>query len=206
MSKGIDCDVDVTNYAGALVRAGYTFVLRYINSSKAQPLTLGEAAHCSQQGLYIGSLFENGFPTSDAYFTTQQALSDVLDAANAVRVSRQPVKCPVYFAVDYDALATEVMDYFNVLHDSDFHANIGYPIGVYGSGDVCRALLEAGLVSYTYLAYPLGWSGTADLLASGLWNIHQTSNDSTLFDGALSVDEAESAGNSGCWQVPPTAA
>jgi peptidoglycan hydrolase-like protein with peptidoglycan-binding domain len=48
-----------------------------------------------------------------------------------------------------------------------------YQVGVYGSGAVCRALLQDGLVSFTWISQSSGFNGTAAFLRSGQWNLHQ---------------------------------
>jgi len=35
-----------------------------------------------------------------------------------------------------------------------------YSVGAYGSGAVCAALKQAGLVRYTWLSQPTGWQGS----------------------------------------------
>ena len=48
-----------------------------------------------------------------------------------------------------------------------------YRVGVYGSGAVCQAVLDAGLAELAWLSCSSGWSGYKNFLASGRWNLRQ---------------------------------
>lgn len=201
MSKGIDVNQNVTDYAGLIKRAGIDFVGRYLPfTTKKDPLTRAEALHLSDQGLHIVSIYENSTPTHDGYFKLYQANLDVSRAHVAINNLGQPNTSPVYFAVDYDAKPDGVMAYFKVLHDSEFH-KLGYPIGVYGSGAVCKALLEAGYVTHTWLSQSDAHTGTTEFAKSNRWNIHQREEVTNWHGTGLDVDLNISQGNGGGWQL-----
>jgi len=204
LDNGIDCDTNILSLVGALQAAGYAFAGRYLGySSKSDPLTLAEVKHCSAMNFPVFALWENGYPTTDNYFTQAQAALDANSLLAATAEIQQPTSAPVYVTVDYDARPNVVLPYFKVLHESRFHVDNQIPLGVYGSGAVCQALLEIGYVSFTYLAYSPEWSGHDAFLSSNLWNLWQTSNDTPLL--GLSVDTVQSQGHGGGWLLPSIA-
>ena len=91
----------------------------------------------------------------------------------------QPAGSAVYFAVDFDASAAEIrtaiIPYFRGVARA-FAEDNGLPVyrvGVYGSGAVCAAVLDAGLAELAWLSCSTGWSGSRAFLASGRWTLKQ---------------------------------
>ncbi len=160
MPLGIDANQNLTSYAGAIKAAGNDLVGRYLPwSTKDDPLYVPEANHLISQGLSILSLYESGYPTTDAYFTVSQGGIDAMKSGYGAKLLNQPKTAPVFFTVDYDADPQVVLPYFQAIHISQFHEV--WPVGVYGSDAVCRAISEAGYASYFYVAYSNGgWQGS----------------------------------------------
>jgi hypothetical protein len=48
-----------------------------------------------------------------------------------------------------------------------------YRVGAYGSGAVCKYLLDKNLVSFCWLAMSTGWPGSKEFQASGRWSLIQ---------------------------------
>ena len=167
MKNGFDSNVDLTRFGAALKNSNYSFVGRYYNQNNpSKNLTLSEAHFLSNLGLSIVAVWENGFPTSAAYFSHAKGVADGTAAyAYANHQITQPPNTPIYFAVDYDASAADVngpvMQYFQGIRDG-FNAisqnNPVYQIGGYGSGLVCSTLQNNNLVQFTWLAQSMGWA------------------------------------------------
>ena len=91
----------------------------------------------------------------------------------------QPAGSAVYFAVDFDASAAEIrsaiIPYFRGVARAfaDDNGLPVYRVGVYGSGAVCAAVLDAGLAELAWLSCSTGWSGYRAFLASGRWTLKQ---------------------------------
>ncbi len=195
--KGIDADVSLMDWGGALVADGFTWVARYINPGKSQPLTVAEAAHLSAQGLYIVSAWEQGSPTTDGYFSADSGMATGAAAVLVATALGQPKGTPIYFAVDYDAEIADLPDIRAYIQNIQARVKLaGFVCGVYGSGLVCEYLYQSGFVSKTWLAQSTGftgytaWRDKADIV-QGIemnWN-------------GLDVDLNESAGDAGGWQV-----
>jgi len=79
------------------------------------------------------------------------------------RRSISPPESAIYFAVDNDASGSDIVgpinEYFRGIA-AGFAAAGGdapdYRVGVYGSGAVCQALMQAGLADYAWLAMSTG--------------------------------------------------
>ncbi len=180
MKKGFDTGVNLTRYASSLAKAGYNFVGRYYNTNNpAKNLTLQEAQVLSQAGLSIIAVWENGFPIKTSYFNFNKGVQDASSAYSyALNKIQQPLFSPIYFAVDYDPSTSDIngsiKDYFKGIIEG-FNGvssnNPEYSIGVYGSGLVCASLLQANLVTYTWLAQAMGWKNSRTFKN---YNIKQT--------------------------------
>lgn len=197
MANGLDANNDLSDYAGHLKQEGYAWVGRYINPGKSEPLTHAEAQKLSQAGLYIVSIWEQGSPTQVGYFNTAAGTHAGNGAVSAAKSIGQPLAFPIYFAVDYDAVESDLTamgDYFAALRVPVRAA--GYFVGVYGSGLVCEYLSDKGYVSHTWLAQSRGWAGYAS------WKPHASivqGGETTVL--GLDVDLDQSGGNAGGWQI-----
>jgi peptidoglycan hydrolase-like protein with peptidoglycan-binding domain len=126
------------------------FVVRYLRD-----LTAAEARQISNAGLMIVSCWELGKPTKRAYFTRAQGRLDGSRAFAKAKAVNQPANTPIYFAVDYDAYATDdkaaVLDYLEGIRDAyktDATGNATpYAIGVYGSGCVLSLAKRQGVAT-----------------------------------------------------------
>jgi hypothetical protein len=80
---------------------------------------------------------------------------------------------------DFDASAGEIRDailpYFRAVKRAFAEPNglPAYRIGVYGSGAVCQAVLDAQLAELAWLSCSTGWRGYREFLASGRWSLKQ---------------------------------
>jgi hypothetical protein len=215
MSQGLDSDSDLTNYGGDLTSAGYSWVGRYINPGKSEPLTGSEAQALSKAGLYIVSIWEQGSPTESDYFTTQAGTDAGNGAVTAAQSIGQPAGTSIFFSVDYDATEDDLTDigsYFAALHPI-VRAD-GYYVGVYGSGTVCQYLWEQGYVGYisnnktiplTWLAMSVDYTGYTDWFPmASIVQILGASDDGSFTVDDLDVDLDISNGDVGGWQITAT--
>lgn len=161
----IDTTQSVVGSVNRVLGAGYHGIIRYISRDTSnfpqKRLTTKEAASIhAVPGMRIGLVYEND-PVDSIYFTTEQAAEDGTDAIETFAALKAPSQVPVFFTVDYDAsdedLAGPILEYFSSLHAQFTKA--GRLIGVYGSGQSCSKLKEAGIVHFTWLAQSTGWNG-----------------------------------------------
>lgn len=168
MSHGLDSSVDLSPYAKELITNGYHFVARYYNiNTHWKNLSYAEANLLSGLGLRLVAVWENGYPTSAAYFSYNKGFTDGTNAfGDAKNTIHQPANTPIYFAVDFDPspdiVNNQITRYFQGVADAFHKLSEGgdtYLIGAYGSGLVCKTLLDAGKVTHTWLAQSTGWQG-----------------------------------------------
>ena len=180
---------------------GLTFIGRYYSQTthiEGKKLTAGEAQLLSEGGIDIVAVYEDG-PTSYSYFGASRGTSDANGAlAQALSVG-QPSGSAIYFTVDYDAtesdIAGNITAYFAAVA-----ATIGmqYAVGVYGSGDVCTAILDSGYATLAWLAQSTGWGGYPDFTD---WAIKQGNEGSIC---GLDSDSDVAQGDFGAFQVSVT--
>ena len=190
MSKGLDADTVLTDYAGCIVAAGFEFVGRYYKN-----LLPEEAQHLSQQGLYILSIYETN-PTEYAYFSQAQGTHDAQRALQYAQGLNQPHGSSIAFTVDYDASPEEasgsITDYFRAIHSLVYPT---YEVMAYANGTTLDALLNAGVIERTWLPGATGWSGSADFQNADIVQ----SNGHTVC--GVGVDLDTSTGDSGGWKL-----
>ena len=186
--KGVDTVSNVTNILTQIKNKGYSYVIRYYSiNGNSKRMGASEAAAIANAGLKRVSVYQN-LHNSYSKFSTAIAAGDATDAiAQAKSVGHS--SRTIYFAVDYDASASEIEGnikaHFNELKTRLSAA--GYSLGVYGSSLVCKKLKEAGIVSKTWLSMSTGWGYNTNF---NDWNMHQTIE---VTFGGIVFDENEAA-------------
>jgi hypothetical protein len=192
MTLGFDCATPLTAATAAAFRAdGYMFVARYLVPSGWKALSQEEVEVISDAGLQIISVFET---------TANRPLSGreggLEDGALAYRLAidrKQLLGSTVYFAVDFDAIASQ----FNVIAEYLAAASEmlpGYNAGVYGSYTVVEEMGSRGVCSHFWQTY--AWSRGKK---SELRNVYQYEND--IIAHGIGIDLNESYGNEGWWNT-----
>jgi len=193
MALGIDASTDCSPIAGTLAAAGLNFVGRYYANSGRKRLGASEYQVLRTVGLKVVAVWEDGRPTSAAYFSYAKGVDDGSSAYHDALSIGQPVGTPIYFAIDYDAtdadLGGVINDYLKGIAvglKSAANGSDDHPIGVYGSGATCRFAILRKLASYTWLAMSSGWRGFdfAD------WNVKQSEGETF---GNTETDSDESS-------------
>jgi peptidoglycan hydrolase-like protein with peptidoglycan-binding domain len=180
------------------------FVVRYLRD-----LTAAEARQISNAGLMIVSCWELGKPTKRAYFTRAQGRLDGSRAFAKAKAVNQPANTPIYFAVDYDAYATDdkaaVLDYLEGIRDAYKTYATGnatpYAIGVYGSGCVLSLAKRQGVATCFWQAYAPGWCDNRKLWPGV--NLHTFALDTPPICGGR-LGRVEGWGNEGGWSLRPS--
>lgn len=198
---GLDTACDLTLAAPALKASGYEWVGRYVIRPEdthlaGKALTKPEAQAISAAGLQIVSIYETN-PTHAGYFTYEQGLADARNALDAGEVGGIAMLAPIYFTVDCDIAPEMVTRYFEAVNN---RIGIRSMVGVYGSGAVCQALLDAGLVTYTWLAQSTGWAGYDAFKSKA--TIIQLSQQA--IHGIIADGDMAHVPDYGGWSLPPS--
>lgn len=184
MPKGFDAYASMKHgVAEKFAADGYGFSAGYLFTHSAFKV-LRDRSECeavSNAGVSNVLIYENGAPTTDAYFTPSQARYDAQHAPALAVATGAPTDGSValYFAVDGDCSADidgPVAAYFKIVHAAAKAA--GFAVGVYGSGAVCKMLIGLGYVSKTWLSQSTGfpgyhdWEPYADIVQGRSANVH----------------------------------
>lgn len=178
----IDTNRRTTAKLECLKSKGVSAIIRYYARSTKQPekrVTRTEAEAIVGAGLKLGIVQQSG-GAGPGSFSHDAGLKDAAYARDyGAKVIGQPGGSAIYFAVDYDASQGEVnkriVPYFEGVVEA-FSAPTGMPsydVGAYGSGLVCRTLLDLGLAKYTWLSQSSGFTGTAEFKKSKRWTLLQ---------------------------------
>ncbi len=181
----IDTPFNTTSKVSCLASNGVRTVIRYYNFSNSlnfpeKCLQLAEAQALSTQGLQIAVVFQQrqnqvgDFTEAKGVAAGRRAYRHAQDSIG------QPTGSVIYFSVDFDAsngeTANNVVPYFAGIKRA-FHEESGghpeYRTGAYGSGFVCGALREKGLIELTWLAMSRGFRGTREALTAGEFHLAQ---------------------------------
>ncbi|GLZ13271.1 hypothetical protein Acsp04_35060 [Actinomadura sp. NBRC 104425] len=177
----------------ALKKAGATFVCRYLShDTSGKNLTRAEADQLSRAGLWLVVVWET---------TAQRALSgraggaaDARDAAEQAADCGMPDDRPIYFAVDFDASASQQAA-INAYLDGAASVIGRNRVGLYGGYGPVKRALDAGKARWAWQTY--AWSG-------GKWDeraqIQQYSNDHKINGVSVDYDRAM-ADDYGQWRV-----
>lgn len=197
MNRGFDTPGNGAKVAKQAKADGYVFIGAYyfISSGYKTLLTKSIAQGISNAGLYVVSIYENGYPTNAAYFTQHNANQDAQAAVSKALAATQPDGTYIYFVVDGDVDPDAVTDYFKTVHS--YVKAHGYLVGVYGSGAVCKRLTELGYVSLTWLSNAHGWQGFDEWLPHA--NIVQGSP--TTYHGLDIDSDTTPNGDGGGWKI-----
>jgi len=184
MPEIVDVSFACDRYAKDLKRAGVRTVIRYYTRdsppNSAKRLGQAEARALASAGLRLCIVYEGRHGDQIENFDGPTGFKDGIYARiYAHHTINQPEGSAIYFGVDTDASKAEIRDriipYFKGVAEA-FSGSKGepsYTIGVYGSGAVCQALLDAGLVKLTWLAQSTGWTNYKTFLESGRWTMLQ---------------------------------
>lgn len=157
---GFDAAREVGSVVDRVVAGGFSFVGRYYSHNPHKNATLGEIEVLSAHGIKTVVVWEAQGDDPHA-FTKRQGRLDAQAAVYQAAVVGQPCEAPIYFAVDFDAVGSQVqaiIDYFAGVEEI---LTEEYPVGVYGSGLVAKTLQHHGLATYFWRG-AVGWSGSRD--------------------------------------------
>lgn len=180
--RGLDASVKLTRAAVCLKDRGFSFAIRYYNTTnKSKNISPAEAQALVRAGLRIGAVWEEGSPTQASFFNKAKGIAHGKTAFGMARTIGQPSDTPIYFAVDYDALRSDlaagIKQYFEGIHEGFQSAGANspnrYQVGVYGSGLTCTKLLEGGLATFTWLAGSTGFQGSREFARQKKYNLIQ---------------------------------
>jgi hypothetical protein len=175
----LDTNQNATRMTECMKAQGITAIGRYYTRNRSNPKILkpDEARALSAAGIRIWTVYQNRHRLRGDFSAVKgkQEAEDALDYAK--HVINQSPGSGIYFSADFDATAADVssaiLPHFQAVAAAFAAAGNPYRIGVYSSGAVCQALLDAGLVQLTWLSQSSGFRGTAQFKASGRWNILQ---------------------------------
>jgi peptidoglycan hydrolase-like protein with peptidoglycan-binding domain len=179
-----DCVTEITAArAATLLQLGYRVVGRYLSNvpgtslnKKIQP---GELDTIFASGLRIFPIYETD-AGSAGYFSSGQGTTDAGLAVQAATGYGFARGTTIYFAVDFDALDTDitsnVIPHFQAIQRSMNYYGNPYRVGVYGARNVCSRLLDAGLTSTSFAAdLSTGFSGNLGFPMPRNWAFDQIS-------------------------------
>lgn len=150
---------------------GYTQLIRYIATAD-KSITPAEARAIAAAGIQLVTVYE-------AWGDTKGELSAALGTLHAKEYLRkvgaigQPEGSSMFYAVDTDVstqgIRERIIPYFQAIKTQIAGK---FRIGVYGSGNVCAALLDRDLCDLTWVV-DNKWGGSQAFIASGRWNLKQ---------------------------------
>lgn len=169
----------------ALVQAGATFVVRYINSGNGKDLGRVEAEDLSHAGIDVAVVME----TSANFMASSSGARAARQAIAAAEAIGMPKGRPVYFAHDQEAVDAKALRFLREAIDA---TGVGQ-VGAYGGLAFIEAAHRAGV---RYLWQTLAWSSR--------WSPHaqlrQTIVDRAIAGVSVDIDRAVAA-DFGQWRV-----
>jgi hypothetical protein len=190
MFNAIDVSFQLTEaqYA-AILASGRSHIFRYLAQNAAKAISHDEVIAAHNAGCQLGFVYEDS-PLSIAYFSAERGTADATRAVQQLTDCGAPLKggIHVFSSVDYDATASAlhaIQDY-----QAAFQAVLkpaGFLASVYANGMVCQALVGAGLAHSGWLSGSRLWTGSQAYAASGLWAVHQTTENGSIETSAGTI-------------------
>ncbi len=180
MPSIIDTNRDTSKRLTQLRAAGVATIIRYYARAMSDKVVRrAEAQAIGAAGMRLAIVYEGAGDRLSAFSEAFGYKDAAFSRSYGHDVIHQPAGSAVYFAVDFDAIGAEIRNaiipYFRGVARA-FAEDNGLPVyrvGVYGSGTVCQAVLDAGLAELAWLSCSTGWSGYRAFLLSGRWNLKQ---------------------------------
>jgi hypothetical protein len=192
----IDTASNVAPYLAQLKTLGVRIIFRYY-ALGPQPevpekqLTAGEADAILDQGFAIGSVFQH-YSNVAENIHAERGKQDGDTSLQRAASFGQPQGSAIYFGVDFDWLASDAAKRANILaYFTEVSSRVkaaGYRVGVYGSGQTCTLVLDAGLADLAWLVNSPGHGGAAAFYNTGRWRMFQNGLDTRIPGGRLQVD------------------
>jgi hypothetical protein len=165
----IDTNQVATPQIAHLKADGITTVFRYlssINPAGAKCVKGPEARALAAAGIRLGLVHEGWGDFAHDAISAAAGHRDGAFCAKYAPSIGAPADACIFFAVDTDASAAQiqqlVLPYFKAIKAE----MSGFKVGVYGSGAVCKAVIDNGLADLAWLSCSMGWTGSHEYLAS----------------------------------------
>ncbi len=183
LSKGNpdrDCNACDTVYnmkndrLNVLKEKSISVIGRYITGGDLKEIDHEELSRIMNNGFKFFPIYQvNGTP-GVGQFTTASAIENARIARIKAKIYNIPENAIIYFAVDFDALDTQIKDviipYFKTLKE-----NIGcYKVGIYGTRNVCTQVMNKGYAETCFVSdMSTGYSGNMGFKMPNNWNFDQ---------------------------------
>lgn len=191
-----DCATKLTaTTAKTLYDNGYRYVGRYLTKVPGgldKDITLEEAQIILDAGLNFFPIYQT-VGTKKEYFTAEQGASDANAAIEAARKLGVPNGTIIYFAVDFDAVDTDItnyiLPYFAKVHET-MEKSI-YKTGVYGVRNVCTRVSNKDYACSSFVSnLSSGFSGNLGFAMPENWAFDQFATVTVgEGDGAINIDK-----------------
>lgn len=199
-NKGVDRGIAfIDKELKILKAAGYVFVVRYYSLAAWKRMNRTEAQLISRNGLYAVSVYQDSNDKPEL-FTNAIGIQQGQNAKRFAQAAGQPSDKVIYFAVDFQAITAADFAAVKSFFEGVVKAlqGAGYPVGVYGSYDVCNFVV-ANVPGVTYKWQTVAWSHGKECD----YNLYQYQCDVSLPENAnvRRVDLNYSNGAGGGWKV-----
>jgi hypothetical protein len=185
-----------------LKRIGIETVIKYYDYTYPtlpdKPITKADLALIAKAGMSVAAVFQHNNDSIETFMRPGRGTKDAQRSLELAKELSQPPQSAIYFGVDgvdadfLDLLkATDKSSGAAERHEKQLQAfyekyirdyftqaravlvPAGYKIGVYGSGRVCRFLLDNGLATYCWLANARSWPEYSEMEKSKRWVLKQ---------------------------------
>lgn len=173
-----------------------TAIGRYITGGSDKILDAGEIEAIINGGFKFIPIYQEDGTPGVGHFTQEKAYA----AARKARVMAKSFKIPedsiIYFAVDFDAVDTEILNvivpYFKILKENLQY----YKVGIYGTRNVCKQVMNSNYAETCFVSdMSTGFSGNMGFKMPDNWNLDQF-NEITLSasTGNFGIDKVTYSG------------
>ncbi len=157
----------------ALADNGVKTIFRYYaqeNNIPGKNITPNERAMIHDHGLSLAIVYQHQAWRQNR-FSRATGIEDANFCLERAIEIQQPQQSAIFFGVDSDTHTdAAVIEYLTAVKSV-----LGryFEIGCYGSGAHCKAAIDAGVATLSWVAEAPAWGGTRDFINSGRWTLYQ---------------------------------
>lgn len=144
---------------GELRSLGYVGVMRYLSWDSTKNLSRDEVTAIHAAGLWVGLNWEGTGNWAELGQGAHGGRAAGAEAGRQARALGAPTSVPIFVSADYDVTPDQhatIGAYLDAFADAS-----GYPVGIYGEGQLLNAMLAAGHARFGWNTNATGWGGVS---------------------------------------------
>lgn len=173
------CSNPKAAFLQGLADHGINTIIRYYSDEDNLPcknVTPHERKILHDHGFFLAIVYQFKGREPGRY-SKQSGVKDAAFCLKRAKEMNQPEGSAIYFGIDADTGTHDLAGVLAYLDEINKAFNRRFLVGCYAAGTICKAVLEKGLATFTWVPEAPAWSGTRAFMNSGNWTFYQNKTD-----------------------------